>query len=139
MTTRSGLICDDTFVGDGEFGQDYFEVLCSAKLAVKLRIRCDLFIRADEAFLGCISVATTCLHLVVHTIDEIAKFLEVRVGQEILILDEVFHLVPVVGLERLMLQLLQVPLVELGILHVLCVGWLEELFELAPLETVTQL
>ena len=67
------------------------------------------------------------------------KPLEVRPSQESLILNEVFHLVPVVGLERLMLQLLQVPLVELGILHVLCVGWLEELFELAPLETVTQL
>ena len=62
-----------------------------------------------------------------EAIEKRTEPLEVRSPQEGLILDEIFYLVPVVSLERLVLQLLQVTLVELCILHVFCVGWLEEL------------
>jgi len=64
---------------------------------------------------------------------------EVGVGKARLVLDKVLHLVPVVCLERFVLQQFQITLVELNILQVLQVARLEQTFSRSPLNGVTQL
>lgn len=77
--------------------------------------------------------------MVIDSVHEEAKAFKVGLFEELLILNEVFNLVPVVSLERLVLQLIQVSLIVLSILLIPSVGWLEKSFELAPFETVAQL
>ena len=74
-----------------------------------------------------------------HPVHEGANAGEVGVCEEGLILDKVLDLVPVVCLEGLVFQLLQVTLIELLKPQVLVVGGLEEAFSRAPFKRVTQL
>ena len=94
---------------------------------------------AFEALFSDLEIAATRLDLVSHAVDELAQVFKVRPFQEGFILDEVLDLVPVVRLERLVLQLLQVTFVELYVFLILEVLRFEEALGLTPFERVTQL
>mmetsp|Transcript_15965 Transcript_15965/g.21673 ORF Transcript_15965/g.21673 Transcript_15965/m.21673 type:complete len:219 (+) Transcript_15965:982-1638(+) len=138
VTDRSRLCHNLAILGNAELRQHYLDVL-GARERLRLRLLLDLLSCALKALLGGVWGASTCLCLIVQTIKQLAEFLEVRSLEEGLILNKVLDLLPIVRLERLVLQLLQVTLIKLPILHVLRVVWLEELLELAPLQRVAQL
>ena len=71
-----------------------------------------------------------------HSVDQGSEPIEVAATEELFILDKVLSLLPIVRLERLVLQELQVTLVELHVLRVLQKGRSEEALNVAPFERV---
>lgn len=98
-----------------------------------------MFSNSLKAFFGRLCIACTDFHLVEGPIEKGTEAFEVAVFEELLVFNEIFNLVPVVGLEGPVLQLLQVSLVELTVFLVACIRRFEQTLERAPLEAVPQL
>ena len=141
VTSWPSLLLYHSFLCDGELWKDYLDVLRSEERVCcqSLDLLRDLLMGALKAVFGCICVTAARFDLVVHPVHQGANAGEVGVCEEGLILDEVLDLVPVVSLEGLVLQLLQVTFIELLESHVLVVRWFEEAFSRTPFNRVTQL
>ena len=107
MTSGPVLFRNFTLSCDGELWKKDLDVLRPVERSrlQSLHFKKYLLVCPLEAIFSSFCIAARCLHLVIHPADEATQISEVRVTQEVLILDKVLDLIPVVSLERFVLEL----------------------------------